>query len=42
MVKKKMANNSDYYKQYELNKNLVDFNNIPEELVYEFMCSIKK
>ncbi len=40
--KKKMANNSDYYKQYELNKNLVDFNNIPEELVYEFMCSIKK
>lgn len=40
--KKKMANNSDYYKQYELNKNLVDFNNIPEELIYEFMCSIKK
>jgi 5'-3' exonuclease len=39
--KKKMADNSDYYKQYELNKKLVDFNNIPEELVNEFMTSIK-
>jgi 5'-3' exonuclease len=39
--KKKMADNSDYYKQYELNKKLVDFNNIPQELVNEFMTSIK-
>ena len=39
--KKKMADNSDYYKQYELNKKLVDFNNIPQELVNEFMMSIK-
>lgn len=35
--KNKMANNSDYYKQYELNKKLVDFNNIPQELVDEFL-----
>jgi 5'-3' exonuclease len=35
--KKKMAGNPDYYKQYELNKKLVDFNNIPEELVNEFL-----
>ena len=28
--KKKMANNPEYYKQYELNKKLVDFNNIPQ------------
>jgi 5'-3' exonuclease len=35
--KKKMAENPTYYAQYELNKNLVDFNNIPSELVYEFL-----
>jgi len=35
--KKKMANNSDYYKQYELNKKIVDFDNIPQELVDEFL-----
>ena len=40
--KKKMNNNPDYYNQYELNKKLVDFNNIPEELVEEFMDTIKK
>jgi 5'-3' exonuclease len=40
--KKKMADNPEYYKQYELNKKLVDFNNIPEELVVEFMSTIKK
>ena len=39
--KKKMANNTEYYAQYELNKKLVDFNNIPEELVTEFMSTIK-
>jgi len=39
--KKKMADNSDYYAQYELNKKLVDFNCIPEQLVAEFMDSIK-
>ena len=35
--KKKMSNNSDYYKQYELNKKIVDFNNIPQEFVDEFL-----
>lgn len=40
--KKKMADNQEYYKQYELNKKLVDFNNIPQELINEFMTSIKK
>jgi hypothetical protein len=35
-----MASNSDYYKQYELNKKLVDFNNIPQELVDEFLKKI--
>ena len=40
--KKKMADNPEYYKQYELNKTLVDFNNIPEVLVKEFMSTIVK
>jgi 5'-3' exonuclease len=37
--KKKMANNINYYKQYELNKKLVDFTNIPEELIDEFIST---
>ena len=40
--KKKMAGNPDYYKQYELNKTIVDFNNIPEDLVNEFISSINQ
>jgi 5'-3' exonuclease len=40
--KKKMADNAEYYKQYELNKILVNFDNIPENLVEEFMATIKK
>jgi len=40
--KKKMNGNPEYYKQYELNKTLVDFNNIPGELVKEFMSTIVK
>ncbi len=39
--KKKMADNSEYYKQYELNKKIVDFSNIPQELVDEFLQFIK-
>jgi 5'-3' exonuclease len=39
--KKKMADNSEYYAQYELNKKLVDFNEIPEQLVAEFMDTLK-
>jgi len=35
--KKKMAGNPDYFKQYELNKKIVDFNNIPEDLINEFL-----
>jgi hypothetical protein len=37
-----MAGNPDYYKQYELNKKIVDFNNIPEDLVSEFISSINQ
>jgi hypothetical protein len=36
-----MADNAEYYAQYELNKKLVDFNNIPENLVTEFMDTLK-
>lgn len=39
--KKKMNNNPEYYKQYELNKKLVCFDNIPENLVEEFMNTLK-
>ena len=38
--KKKMANNPDYYKQYELNQKLICFDKIPQELVDEFMTTI--
>ena len=37
---KKMSGNEDYYKQYELNKKLVSFDSIPDDLVEEFMMSI--
>ena len=40
--KKKMADNPEYYKQYELNKTLINFDNIPIELATEFMSTIKK
>jgi 5'-3' exonuclease len=40
--KKKMADNPEYYRQYELNKKLINFDNIPENLVEEFMTTIKK
>jgi hypothetical protein len=36
-----MENNEAYYKQYELNKKLINFDNIPLEFYNEFMCSIK-
>ena len=36
---KKMNNNSDYYKQYELNKKIIDFNEIPEDLKDQFLDS---
>jgi 5'-3' exonuclease len=40
--KRKMADNSDYYNQYELNKKLINFNNIPQNLIVEFMETIQK
>jgi 5'-3' exonuclease len=40
--KKKLANNQQYYAQYELNKKLVNFDCIPEDLISEFMTTIKK
>ena len=40
--KKKMDDKPEYYAQYELNKKLVSFENIPEDLVTEFMSTIKK
>lgn len=39
--KKKMEDNPEYYKQYELNKKLISFDNIPTNLVEEFMATIK-
>ena len=38
---KKMNNNEEYYKQYALNKKLVDFNNIPQNLVDEFISQLE-
>jgi 5'-3' exonuclease len=40
--KKKIGNNQEYYERYELNKKLVSFDEIPNELVEEFMETIKK
>jgi len=40
--KKKMADNAEYYNQYELNQKLINFDNIPKNLVEEFMSTIKK
>ena len=41
-LKKKMCNNEEYYNRYELNKKLVSFDEIPSELINEFMETIKK
>jgi len=40
--KKKMSDNANYYQQYELNKQLVDFNCIPENLKDEFITNCIK
>ena len=39
--KKKMANNAEYYAQYELNEKLVNFDCIPQYLVSEFLETLK-
>ena len=38
--KTKMQNNDAYYKQYELNKTLIDFSNIPKHIADEFMKTL--
>lgn len=38
--KQKMNNNEEYYKQYELNKILIDFKNIPDEIKNEYVIKI--
>jgi 5'-3' exonuclease len=39
---KKMLNNQEYYKQYDLNKLIINFDNIPQELQDEFYQTIQK
>jgi len=41
LLEKKLNESPDFRKQYELNSKIIDFNNIPEELVLEFMNSPK-
>jgi len=40
--KKKMDNNPNFYAQYKLNEQLVNFDKIPENYIDEFMATIKK
>jgi len=40
--KKKMCDNQNYYAQYELNQQLVDFDCIPENLKNEFIANCIK
>lgn len=39
LLEKKLQESETYRTTYELNKKIIDFNNIPEELVKEFMSS---
>jgi 5'-3' exonuclease len=39
--KKKISENPSYYIQYNLNQKLINFNNIPKELVDEFMLTME-
>jgi len=39
LLEKKLQESETYKTTYELNKKIIDFNNIPEELVQEFMSS---
>ena len=38
-IEKKLQESSAFQIQYELNRKIIDFNYIPEELVNEFMNS---
>ena len=40
--KKKMADNEEYYKQYELNERLINFDMIPTNYAEEFLATIRK
>lgn len=40
--KKKMDNNPNFYAQYKLNENLINFDKIPINYIDEFLLSIKK
>ena len=37
LLEKKLQESETYRTTYELNSKIIDFNNIPEELVEEFM-----
>ena len=41
LFEKKLLESSAFQLQYELNRKIIDFNYIPEELVNEFMNSSK-
>jgi 5'-3' exonuclease len=40
--KKKMSDNEEYYKRFEVNEHLIDFNKIPSNYASEFLDTIKK
>jgi 5'-3' exonuclease len=40
--KKKMCDNEEYYSQYKLNEQLINFDKIPTNFIEEFMSTIKK
>jgi 5'-3' exonuclease len=40
--KKKMADNEEYYKRYELNEQLINFDMIPTNYAEEFLATIRK
>ena len=42
LFKKKMGDNPEYYNQYKLNEQLIDFNMIPCNYTEEFLASLKK
>ena len=37
LFKKKMKDNEEYYKRFDLNTKIIDFNYIPENLANEFI-----
>jgi 5'-3' exonuclease len=39
LLNKKLAENEIYRKNYELNNKIIDFNNIPDDLVKEFIIN---